>query len=147
MKNLSKNLFKKNKQGQGLIMGLVMGIAALIIAVIIAFVIVSTIATVESQVATTSPFRVTVINESDSYINGTDYTLAHAGVVGFTNPVIVHAYNMSEDEDLIIQHFLHHQYSFFYTESIIELELLESIQQQQSITQLESCLKSLQFLL
>ncbi len=84
----------------GLITGLVVGVAALVISVIIAFIIVSTIADVESDTASGIGIY-TVNNETASAtgvvasLNDTEYTLADAGIGGFTNPTIIRLYNVS----------------------------------------------------
>lgn len=67
-----------NNKGQtgGLITALVFGIASLIIGVIIAFVIVSTLT--GANLLTSTRTTNTVVNETSSWLNATNYTLAGA---------------------------------------------------------------------
>jgi len=68
----------RSKKGQtgGLITGLVFGIASLIIGVIIAFVIVNTL--VDADLLQDGRTTVTITNETNSWLNATDYTLDEA---------------------------------------------------------------------
>ena len=77
MERLSKSKSLKDRRGQtgGLITGLIFGVASLVIGVIIAFVIVSTLT--GAGLLTGSRTTATTINETNSWVNETDYTLSN----------------------------------------------------------------------
>ena len=81
----------------GLITGIVGGILLLIILVIIGLVIIQNVAIVEDGLSSSTETRTLTQNETEAWINGTDYTLLEAGYPGFTNPIILTAYNQTEN--------------------------------------------------
>lgn len=79
---------------EGLIIGLVGAVAMLVISVLVAFVVVQNVSDVDNDIAAAIPH--TIFNESGR-ANTTSYTLAKATESGFASPVIVHAYNATDN--------------------------------------------------
>ena len=82
-------------------MGIVLGIAFLVTSVIIAFVVISNVADVHEPLEAANGYG-NVTNETGTagaWLNDTGYNLSMRGVTGFTSPVIVRIYNLSNNDD------------------------------------------------